>query len=875
MLIKNTQNKKTKKLQLIFNFWKNRKVLLLFVLCVLVFIAGVNAEKNGTIDMLINKYILRSWKICRHWFSSLNAVPEHLTIDIKHIDFQKLAFKREQALKRYYLFVDTQDYVPATITYQGAKYSTRIRLKGDHIDHLKGDKWSFRVRIGQDETLAGMKQFSLQHPNTRNYVYEWLYHQLLKGEGIINLRYDFVTVTLNGKNLGVYALEEHFEKRLVEHNRRREGPIIRFDEDLFWWELEKRNRFVQPGMAQGEPHHDAVMIDGSGSYLSSNIDAFQTNKILQDDDRLRDYKQAITLLEGFRRQELNTRDVFDVKQMAIYFAIADLCGAEHATRWHNMRFYYNPITSRLEPIGFDADVYFVDSLIATRVRLKKNTESLYYKQLFADEEFFREYIQALTRIARKKYLGDFFKQVNSQLQEKLNILYKEFPEYSFSPRLFFRNQAFIKATLSPQKLMHAYFSEPLQDKNSVFLSLGNIQSLPVEVLGLAQEKKPVAKLNRKSILEAKQPQSPVAYRTIKFELKQPQAFKAEQTANVQVACRILATEEIRLVPVFPWPYRSKDLSKVDTLRQQPNISEFKKLKIDDTLKEIVVQTGVWELKTDLIVPPGYYLKINSDTQIRLSNDASIISYSPIHMSATEEEPVTIEAASESKHSGIFILRAHDVSRFEHVVFKNLSAPEDTYWKLTGAITFYESEALIKKCTIQNIQAEDAVNSIRSKIGIEDTLFENVLSDAVDIDFGRAQIFRSSFVDCGNDAIDLSASHAVLKSNFITKAQDKAISVGENSEAFIDLCEISEGKLGIASKDRSSTFIDKTRIKDCQVGIAVYQKKPEFGPAKMDVRLLFLENNETDYLLEKGSQLKAWGEPLLVNIDDAKENDLLQ
>ena len=81
------------------------------------------------------------------------------------------------------------------------------------------------------------------------------------------------------------------------------------------------------------------------------------------------YKKAISLLEGFRRRELKTSDVFDVKQMAKYFAVADLCGAEHATRWHNVRFYYNPVTSRLEPIGFDADVYFLDSLIATRARL--------------------------------------------------------------------------------------------------------------------------------------------------------------------------------------------------------------------------------------------------------------------------------------------------------------------------------------------------------------------------------------------------------------------------------------------------------------------------------------------------------------------------
>ena len=64
-----------------------------------------------------------------------------------------------------------------------------------------------------------MKIFSIQHPRTRNYIYEWIFHQALKREGILSLRYKFINVTLNGQDLGVYALEEHFDKRLIEYNK--------------------------------------------------------------------------------------------------------------------------------------------------------------------------------------------------------------------------------------------------------------------------------------------------------------------------------------------------------------------------------------------------------------------------------------------------------------------------------------------------------------------------------------------------------------------------------------------------------------------------------------------------------------------------------
>ena len=107
-----------------------------------------------------------------------------------------------------------------------------MRLKGDEVDHLRGKKWSYRVKVKGDRTLLGLKVFSLQHPGTRNYLDEWFYHQLLEREDVLSLRYSFVHLTLNGKDMGIYALEEHFAKQLVEHHQRREGPIVRFDEDV-------------------------------------------------------------------------------------------------------------------------------------------------------------------------------------------------------------------------------------------------------------------------------------------------------------------------------------------------------------------------------------------------------------------------------------------------------------------------------------------------------------------------------------------------------------------------------------------------------------------------------------------------------------------
>ena len=79
-----------------------------------------------------------------------------------------------------------------------------------------------------------MNKFSLQSPGTRNYLSEWVFHKLLREEGLPSLRYKFKPLIINGNDMGVYAIEEHFDKILLESNSFREAPIIKLSETLYW-----------------------------------------------------------------------------------------------------------------------------------------------------------------------------------------------------------------------------------------------------------------------------------------------------------------------------------------------------------------------------------------------------------------------------------------------------------------------------------------------------------------------------------------------------------------------------------------------------------------------------------------------------------------
>ncbi|MBT4790867.1 MAG: hypothetical protein HON90_04800, partial [Halobacteriovoraceae bacterium] len=157
-----------------------------------------------------------------------------LEIHINDSAYKKLELFRNKALKNGVLDKSLKQYVKGTITYNGVEIPIKLRLKGDWVDHLRGEKWSFRIKVSGDNAYQGLKSFSIQSPHTRSFLHEWFMHQVYLREGVLTTRYEFVPVIVNGKQMGVYALEEHFDKQLVEDKGKREGPFIKFNEEGVW-----------------------------------------------------------------------------------------------------------------------------------------------------------------------------------------------------------------------------------------------------------------------------------------------------------------------------------------------------------------------------------------------------------------------------------------------------------------------------------------------------------------------------------------------------------------------------------------------------------------------------------------------------------------
>jgi len=787
--------------------------------------------------------------------------PEKIYIDIDFEDYQKIVYHRNQALKKGIILEEDNEYVSATITNNDKTTKVRLRLKGDWIDHLEGDKWSFRIKVQDDKTLFGMRTFSIQDPKTREYLYEPLYHMALRREGIMAIRYNFIDVTINGNHKGIYALEEHFDKYLAENNEKREGVYLKFDENGYREYLYHEKLFT--GVFSGS----SIYLN---PYAASPLTTFRTNQVLADPIKKAQFDLATSNLESFRLGKLKTHEVIDIDILARYSALGMLLGSQHATKYNNIRFYYNPITSLLEPIGYDGSLQeslqrnrYKDLFIPSCIDNSNNEyiilgnceyEMNYYNQLFGDSLFFEKYMQELERIGNKEYLESLLKEIDKDLKKDLLAIHSDTPSYHFSTDIFYQNIEYIDKLLNSAYTLHSYYQGVDAFERTIELKIANLQRFPIEIIDATYNDSVIFEniLGRPVL----QPVSPnvINHNSIKFRIPAGFVWNESYVPNLKVRYRVFGTSQIKTNEVFPWGYLEEDFLEESILYNSLNITNATQIiSVDNATKTIQFKEGYFTLNETLLIPKGYTVHCASGTKIDLINSAGIISYSPILFYGTEKAPIEI-ISSDNSGQGLIVFNAGGQSILENVEFKGLTNLNQGGWTLTGAVNFYESPIIINHVLFSESHSEDSLNIIRSSFVINNTEFKDSFSDCLDIDFGKGVIENSLFINCGNDGADFSGSEIKISNVEIINAGDKGISAGEKSIVEIYNTRINKSNICIASKDISEVYIENFYGENCNYGFALYQKKPEFGPANINAVSVTFINTNKNYLVEKDSIL---------------------
>ena len=707
---------------------------------------------------------------------------ENVIVKIDQENLYNLELQRQQRLGKIPKSeIDLYNFSSGEIIHNKEKYPIKLRVKGDRIIHYQDkNSTSYKVDLRGPKRIWGLEEFALQKPITRNYVYEHMFHKLLEFNNLISLKYFFINLKLNDTDQGVYAVEEGFSKELIERNKRRNGPIFGIDE----------------------------VISDTGGIIYPNVlfDLYSKKYWLDNYPELTE--KALSKLNNFKKKNVKLDEVFDLEKWATYFAIIDISNGTHGAISKSVKLHYNTVTSKFEPIGFDAQInpeHNTDFLLLDFLNPNNNKCGAYCydREWFLrflktndgelNYDFVNLYLKKLEKLSSDEFLINFNKkyrkkinffnsQIYSDNSKKTRGLYKGLGLYVFDQDFLSKRSIYIKSRLSKiNEVEKLQFS--LKDNKIFFDNLN----------------KPFfKKLN--IICENKKTKESYIYNDINI--------------NFDKNCKYLIG------------YKNIKLYKNIFVLNDNTESKVKKL---SDLDEIELIDNIYYLKKDIVINKDYYfsknkkLIVEKGVKINFENDYLITSEGSILFQGSEQKPIFIDGIN-GKGSLILLNNKFD---FDNVIIQNLSFPKDKRKILYGGINVINSKLEIKNTKIKNSNSEDAINIISSQSLIKNLTVKNIMADAIDIDFGILSFENILCENISNDCLDTSG--AKVKGSFLTgnKIKDKGLSFGENSKGEISNINFQNTKLGIAVKDGSNLRLSKYELNNNKYDLAVFSKKKEY------------------------------------------------
>ncbi len=718
-----------------------------------------------------------------------NVEPKELKIKLSKTDYEFIKSKRDEAMERGLQINGGDNYVDCKVIYDGDTTLGEVRLKGHMTDHLEGEKWSFRVKT--EDRVMGMYRFSLQSPGTRNYAYEWVYHELLAYEGIINLQYDFLNFKLNDNDLGIYAVEEHFGQHILEKNERPNGAILRWNPGLYW-------------ESRIDEFDNLYLNEDYSGYTSSYPEPYDKGVVKKDSNLISTYHEGAYLLESFRRGDANSSDVFDVEKMARFHAVIDLVGGHHSLDWSDVKFFYNANSKRIEPVGYESfSVRKSESIAGQRVPEDYEGISIdYHNRLFSDPIFFAAYIKELERICDETYLDGFISSIQENLNLKLGVLAHEWPYLKFSFDGYFENIELIRHNLELPKAFHC-FQENVND-SIISVSLTPVSDYPIEILGLVIDGKKEFLLDSNFVLPPKARDSYAKYFYLDFK------YNKKKVKNLTIKARIPGSSTIFEVEVNEFPSYNK--VKKDYSVNNGGLPEGTEW-LNDTV--FFINRCKVIVDEDIKVEKGKTLRLLPNQKLIFQDGGQIIVNGNLEMfGSKDDEEIIVE--SYSKEAGIIVDSGNLL--LNNVSILNSSGP---------LIKSYNSNI-----QLENVYASDIkgvfIEALQSKV-IGNRLVAGQINsfgmfDRCEIKIKNVEMSNGeNFIDCYGSDIEI--VNAKIR-NFGLVARMNNISnlyIWDSSIIDSDLiCEL----------DANSIFRSFACVlRDCEAGFAVDQNEDLLGQSE--------------------------------------------
>ncbi|MDF1798722.1 MAG: CotH kinase family protein [Planctomycetota bacterium] len=783
-------------------------------------------------------------------------------IDIDEAASQRLQEVYDRSMLLHRIVQTEGDLVPAVVRSEGKVIDAFLRIKGDFNDHIDTDKWSFRIELESDK-LYGMSRFSIQHPKTRNYLYEWLHMEMARREGLLAPRTDFVNVVVNGNSTGIYYLEEHFTKELIESQGRREGPIVRFVEDTF---LDMESQYIAMMGYAPESVLPARRIE------RAQVAAYGEKRLNQSENLARQLQQALDLMRDIQldRNGMRTHELLDIDSNTTMYALASLFRTSHGANWKSRRYYHNPVTGRLEPVIFDTGAG-----VPLSARDPRSIFQYVLPAYLKNDYFYNSLFAEIGRVSTSAYIEECLAELRPKLEhfeELLRLEGLDDPLMNTEAIVaeLREQQVFLNELVHPR--MPVGFDCTLLTKDAAGATpSGDIEieawattSIPVVVKGFLLEN---GRYMNAQDLRVRGHVTPTAgdrgavtlpkdgshvFFTFSGndreavlkdldELKKAVLSSGEPDRSLKITLKAeyrlisddQATEVELPIRKFAEVWREEG-GRPETPSLDEALEEHSFLRYDQDQRRLEIVPGVHDVAGDLVVPVNYPLYAGPGVHLRFGETAALVTSSPIFFEGSADDPIVLEPQpGASMWGGLAVIEPGTKSIMRQVTVRNTNVIRRGGWMMTGGINFYHAPVDIFDSRFENALGEDALNIFGAEFLLDGIVIDTVASDAFDGDFVTGLVVRSHFLSSVEDAVDVSGSKIMVRDCKFTAIGDKGISAGENSQVSVRDCTVESASIAVASKDFSQVDVDGLVIESAKFyGFAVYIKKAEFGPSSV-------------------------------------------
>jgi hypothetical protein len=785
----------------------------------------------------LSKFIHQLWV---NYPASFAVEPLVLSLKVEQQDLDAIREVVDAARERGVIMPEGNDYVPAELTSEGNSFKAKVRIKGKMSDHVQGSKWSFRVIAKKDKGFLGMQRFSLQHPGTRNYLCDWFFHKLSSGEGIIALRYGFIRLEFNGEDLGVYAYEEHFGPELLAHNGRVKGPLFRFDPGLFWehrLNMLKKVRYNEP----------------FGAYQAAAVDAFGSGDLEKDSVQRTYFEEAVARMDAFRRAELPASQVFDVERLAKRHALLDLVGGHHSMDWSDVKFYYEPVLKRIEPVAYESFSAFPIRTLAGYGRYvgRQDPKMDLHDAYFNDPDVFRAYVRQLEKVSRASYLDSAFTALAPALDSASALIYREFPYKELDRSIYYKNQALIRKMLDVPKGFHAYLDD-LGD--TAQFTIVPIEALPIEVLGVVADDGSLLPPGRQVIVPCRTGGAP----GIPMEVGVPVANALTMVPGKPIRLRysVLGASVTKELEVFPYAYLDGLKLPSFSVEQATDLRSLPFLRLDEASRTIQFLPGNWTIDSDLFLPPGYTVRAVAPLRLDLKNGARIVARSTMEWKGLEEMAIVLESSDKSG-GGVILLEATGTSVFHRVRFEGFGGNING----TAALVVQGSNVNFSNCVFGEDRGRDLLMIVRNTSVIQECSFAGG-KDQLVLAYASSEVLGTTMYGAGDDALSIKGGISKVRGLVVEGAIGMGLKVDEAAEVSMAGSTIFSAKdaMHVAEGARVECSGGVLRSTDGDI-LDVEPKHGRHGPSKVVLKGVKVDATAPSYNIGKGNTVSVDGKEL--------------